>query len=175
MARTRKEAPRRHRRGTTAVHGGGLRHVETSHILQPKDPPLPRRLPAAPRAVQGGVRSVVGGDPPPSRNLPSHHTTLEVQRGAAQPMSLTRVIRPGIFTDISPPRARVIWTCIRLRLASQSPPPSPATSGAGKVFPGSWSPRSLSGSWRWPAGPGRCCPGWGRRRGSAIPPPPGCW
>ena len=63
------------------------------------------------------------------------------QKSRSQQMSLTRVIRPGIFTDISPPRARVIWTCIRLQLASQSPPPSPATSGAGKVFPGSWSPR----------------------------------
>ena len=50
--------------------GGPVRHAETAHILQPKDPRFPRRLPAAPGAVQGGVRPVVGGDRPSSRNLP---------------------------------------------------------------------------------------------------------
>ena len=39
-----------------------------------------------------------------------------------QKMLLIRVIRPGIFTDISPPWARVIWTCIRGWVAGQSPP-----------------------------------------------------
>ena len=61
--------------------------AETARILQPKDPRFPRRLPSTPGAVQGGVRPVMGGDRPPSRDLPPHHTTLEVQGRAAQPGS----------------------------------------------------------------------------------------
>ena len=34
--------------------------AETARLLQPKDPRFPRRLPAAPGAVQGGVRPVRG-------------------------------------------------------------------------------------------------------------------
>ena len=59
-----------------------------------------------------------------------------------QKMLLIRVIRPGIFTDISPPWARVIWTCIRggwrvnhLLWRWLPRPPAPAASG----WPGRWS------------------------------------
>ena len=65
------------------------RDSSTAHIPQPRDPRFPRRLSTAPGAVQGGVQPVVGGDRRPSRNLPPHHTTLEVQ-GRAGPTWLIR-------------------------------------------------------------------------------------
>ena len=54
---------------------------------------------------------------------------------------LSKIIRPGITTNISPLWARVVWSCISLKLASQSPPLFPRTSGVETAFPGSWSPR----------------------------------
>ena len=58
------------------------RHAETAHPPQQNRLRLPRRLPAAPGAVQGGVRPVVGGASPPPGNVCPQPETLE-GRGAA--------------------------------------------------------------------------------------------
>ena len=92
---------RLHWREAPPVHREDGLDAEAAQILQPKDPRFPRRLPTAPGAVQGGVRPVVGGDRPPSRNLPSHHTTLEVQGRAAQLGSADDLDLGHIFTEWS--------------------------------------------------------------------------
>ena len=44
--------------------------AETAHPTQQKDLRLPRRLPAAPGAVQGGIENAVGRDSPAARRRP---------------------------------------------------------------------------------------------------------
>ena len=62
--------------GPTAVLWERFCHAETAHTLQQKNLRHPRRLSAAPRAVQGRVGPVVGGDCPPPGDLPPHRRAL---------------------------------------------------------------------------------------------------
>ena len=63
-------------------------HAETADTSQQKNLRLPRRLPEAPGALQGGVRAAVGGDRPPPRDLPPHREAV-VEGGGAGPISGT--------------------------------------------------------------------------------------
>ena len=72
-----------HSRGPTAELWERLCHASTAHELQKKHLRLPRRLPAAAEAVQRGVRPVVVGDFPPSRDLP--HTVWRWWKAGVRP------------------------------------------------------------------------------------------
>ena len=60
-----------------------LRHASTAHTLQQKNLRRSRRLPGAAEAVQRGVRPVVVGDFPPSRDLP--HTVWRWWKAGVRP------------------------------------------------------------------------------------------
>ena len=72
-----------HRRGPTAMLWERLRHASTAHTLQQKNLGRSRRLPAAAEAVPRGVRPVVVGDFPPSRDLP--HTVWRWWKAGVRP------------------------------------------------------------------------------------------
>ena len=58
-------------------------HAATAHTPQQKNQRLPRRLRAAPGALQGGVGPAVGGDRPPPGDLSPHRKAVVDGRGAA--------------------------------------------------------------------------------------------